>query len=171
MRPARVTMVRTKPATPDGPATETIVPVSVGLTQSTSVVGGTAAAVLADASDSTYIDSVDMYGTGLSANSIACGSLVSATGRGIASLTLHSRVSLGEAGQFVGQINGGTVFAGSQPVTPSSITPVTFLALKPGGGNWTEAEVNALNYSIVGLADDSSGVGRIYQFQVVVTYA
>lgn len=159
---------------PSGPATEDIVPTSTNSSNWNLFFGPTLHAVLADSSDSSYASGVVNSSTG----NLGFGDLVSANGRQIASFTVTGRAQQDAASypyswQFTPASSGVTFSPASRSVQqadPAFTDRTTASFTKSGGGNFTEAQINAMTatFACAGSPYNNANVAKL---TVTVTYA
>lgn len=169
-----------KVAAPSGPATEIIRPNSTQSLIGTLTGGATAHAVLSDQSDASYVSDVHLSGKGTDEDDIYCqmamGDLALAAGRAISSVTVTVRHDV-----TVGSGNVALHYAYMEPSAAVAITNFTVLTsignstatfTKSGGGNWTEAQINAMVLAVaISSNTGTSLTGRVYDVWATVTYA
>lgn len=177
----RALLLRPRTVVASGPATEIIRPTSTTLSAGTLTGGATFHAVLSDSSDASYInDSTIVDPKFGNVDSAAWGGALSdltlAAGRGIASFTatVRSEVSAGTAAtrdfspQNVSTTPAGATFTTGASATDSTVGPFT----KSGGGNWTEAQINAMLGQVqAATAPGNTMTARLYDLYVTVTFA
>lgn len=159
--------------------TEDLLPDSASVVVGTvaAVGAGSLAAALTDDSDSSYANFTGGDGKGLPGQIIfTFADLVGAAGRDIASFVYIVRCSVTSTG--AGRVNvnahatGATVTPGfannNGNTSPTDITLGPFT--KSGGGNFTQAQINAAD-GVLQLGTDVSAQGKAYKIICRVTYA
>lgn len=163
-----------------GAATEDIVPTSTTANSPAwTIVGGAGSiqASLADASDSTYIESSTANNPSWSGG---MGDLVSAAGRAISSFAVLLRADGNLASTTLdatitpaisGVTLSPTVWEQTSVSGPTTPTDYSQTFTKSGGGNFTEAQINSMTMTVKCTQVTFYEYCRAYRLRVRVTYA